>query len=172
MKRKFRVDASKKIKASRLPSSLLSDLDDRFTFDLDDEFEIYLDTTTATINCYVIESEVFGAGAGVRYTVAVAIPDEDAHWQIREDIERNLERYITEQTDGSDYTGWVESNDFKGTVYDIPDEVFDACKIYVYDVVVVAYQNIGPDGEYGIDYGTEDYLDHITKGTPFPRDDE
>ena len=172
MKRKFRVDASKKVEASRLPNSMLPDLDGRFSFDLDDEFNIYLDTTTADINCYVIESEVFGDGAGVRYTVAVAIPQDDAHWQIKEDIERNLDRYIKEQTDGSDYTGWVENNDTIGTVYDIPDDVFDSCKIYVYDICVVPYQNISPWGEYGIDYGTEEYLDHVTKGTKFPPDYE
>ena len=111
---------------------------------------------------------VFGDGAGICYTVAVAVPREDTHWQIREDIERNLEKYIKEQTEGSDYTGWVEDNETTGTIYDIADDVFQNCEIYVYDVCVVPYQNISPYGDYGIDFGTEEYMDHLTKGTPWP----
>ena len=156
MKRKFTVDASKKIDARKSSPALHSafdGLDSRFTFDLDDEFTIYLDTTTAPINCYTIESLVFGDGAGITYTVAVAIPDEDAHWQIKEDIERNLDKYVQEQVDGSDYTGWVEDNETTDTTYDIPDEVFDNCKIYVYDICIVPYQNVSPYGDYGIDAG-------------------
>lgn len=171
MKRHFRVDASKKIKASKSSSSMHSafdGLDGRFSFELDDEFEIGLDTTTSQIRCYTIDSMVFGDGAGVVYTVAVAVPTEAAHWQIREDIERNLERYIKDQTDGTDYTGWVEDNETADATYDIADDVLADCKVYVYDVCVVPYQNISPWGEYGIDFGTEAYLDHVTKGTPFP----
>lgn len=158
------IESTTSVKAS-------AELDERFSFELDPEFEIYLDTLAKPINCYLIESEVFEGGAGMRYTVAVAVPSEDVHWQIKDDIERNLEKYIKEQTDGSDYTGWVETSDFKDTTYDIPDEVFDDCIAYAYDICVVAYQNISPWGEYGIDYGTEDYLDHVTKGTPFPREE-
>ena len=160
MKRKFRVDASKKIKASSL--------DERFSFNLDDEFEIYLDTLAKYVSCFVTESDVFGDGAGVRYTVAVAVPREDAHWQIQDDIERNLDRYIKEQVDGSDYTGWVENADAMTVSYDINDEVFENSEIYVYDICVVPYQNISPWGEYGIDFGTEEYLDSVNNGTPFP----
>lgn len=145
-----------------------SELDDRFSFDLDTEFEIYLDTTTSQIPCYTVDSRVFGDGAGLCYTVVVAVPRDDAHWQIAEDIERNLDRYIKEQTDGSDYTGWVENSDYRNAMYDVPDEVFQNSELYVYDVCVVPYQNISPWGDYGIDYGTEEYLDHVTKGTPFP----
>ena len=156
MKRHFRVDASKKIESKQSSPALhiaFDDLDGRFDFELDDEFEIYLDTLAKSISCYVIESNVFGNGAGVSYTVAVAVPTEDTHWQIQDDIERNLERYIKEQTDGSDYTGWIEDTDFNGTVYDIPDDVFDSCTIYVYDICVAPYQNIDSYGEYGIDAG-------------------
>ncbi|MBO4542767.1 MAG: hypothetical protein J5725_06240 [Bacteroidales bacterium] len=171
MKRKFRVDASKKVEAKKYSPALHSTfdgLDDRFSFDLDEEFEIYLDTLAKPIKCYVFETGVFGGGAGMTYTVAVAVPREDVHWQIKEDIERNLDRHIKEQVDGSDYTGWVEDNEFNGTVYDIADEVFDNCEIYVYDICVVPYQNISPWGEYGIDFGTEEYLDSVNNGTPFP----
>lgn len=156
MKRRFRVDASKKVEAKKQPLGLhvaFDDLDDRFAFELDDEFEIYLDTLAKPISCYVTDSTVFGSGAGVSYSVAVAVPREDVHWQIKADIERNLERYIQEQTEGSDYTGWVEDNETEGTVYDIADGVLENCEVYVYDVCVVPFQNIGPDGSYGIDYG-------------------
>jgi len=162
MARKFRVDASKKIttaKSSPALHSAFDGLDGRFDFDLDDDFEIYLDTLAKSISCYTIDSTVFGNGAGICYSVAVAVPKEDAHWQIRDDIERNLTRYIEDQTKGSDYTGWVEDNESIGTVYDIADDVFENCEIYVYDICVVPYQNISPYGEYGIDYGIADYED-------------
>lgn len=149
-----------------------AELDERYSFDLDPEFEIYLDTLAKPVQCFVVDSEVFGGGAGMRYNIAVAVPSEDAHWQITEDIERNLDKYIQEQTDGSDYTGWLENNELRTSDYYIDDPAVEDCKIYMYDLCVVAYQNISPWGEYGIDYGTEDYLDHVTKGTPFPRDYE
>lgn len=158
MTRKFRVDASKKVEAKKQPLGLhvaFDDLDDRFAFELDDEFEIYLDTLADRVSCYTLDSSVFGDGSGVCYSVAVAVPREKVHWQIQQDIERNLERYIQEQTEGSDYTGWVEDNETVGTTYNIADEVLDNCEVYVYDVCVIPYQNIGPDGSYGIDYGVE-----------------
>lgn len=129
-------------------------LDDRFSFDLDNEFEIYLDTRAKSIPCYVVESEVIGGGAGTRYTVAVAVPREDTHWQITEDIERNLNRYVNEQVDGSDYTGWIEDSDASSNVtYDIADPVLDDSEVYMYDICIAPYQNISPYGELGIDAG-------------------
>jgi hypothetical protein len=53
-------------------------------------------------------------------------------------------------------------------MYDVPDEVSQNSELYVYDVCVVPYQNISGWGDYGIDYGTEEYTDHILKGTPWP----
>ena len=158
MKRRLSVDASKKIQGGKSSPDLhkaFDGLDSRFDFDLDDEFEIYLDTLAKYVSCYVTDSMVFGDGAGIVYTVTVAVPNEDAHWQITDDIERNLDSYIQEQTQGSDYTGWVEGNEVSGTTYDIADEVFENCKIYVYDICVVPYQNVSPYGEYGIDAGVE-----------------
>lgn len=148
------------IKAAKSSPSLHSTfdgLDDRFSFDLDDEFEIYLDTTTAEIKCFTVDSKVFGNGAGLTYDVVVAVPNEDAHWQITQDIERNLDRYIQEQTDGSDYTGWVEEPMWEVDTYSIPDEISDTCRLYTYAICVIPHQNIGPYGEYGIDAGIEDY---------------
>lgn len=171
MKRHFRVDASKKIESKQSSPALHSafdGLDDRFSFELDDEFEIYLDTLAEAVKCYVTDSRVFGDGSGVSYEVAVAVPDGKAHWQIKDDIERNLERYIQEQVDGSDYTGWVEDSETTGTTYDVADDVLENNKIYMFDVCVVPYQNISPWGDYGIDFGTEEYFDHVTKGTPWP----
>lgn len=165
------IKNSENVEAAKSSPSLHSTfdgLDDRFNFDLDDEFQIYLDTTTADVVCYTVDSTVFGDGAGLSYTVVVAVPDEVAHWQIADDIYRNLERYITEETEGSDYTGWVEDAEDTEALYEVPEEVADTCKLYVFEVCVVPYQNIGPNGEYGIDYGTEEYLDHITKDAPWP----
>lgn len=158
----------KSAKSSPSMHSAFDGLDDRFAFELDDEFEIYLDTLAKPVSCYTTDSMVFGDGAGLVYSVAVAVPKEDTHWQIREDIERNLEKYINEETDGSDYTGWVETPDIGGTTYDIADEVLNDCEVYMYDVCVIPYQNISPYGDYGIDFGTEEYMDHLTKGTPWP----
>lgn len=159
----------KSAKSTPALHSAFDGLDGRFSFDLDDEFEIYLDTLAKPIRCYTTDSMVFGDGAGLTYSVAVAVPREDIHWQIQEDIERNLEKYIKEQTAGTDYTGWVEDMELgMPDQSDIADDVFDNCEIYVYDVCVIPYQNISPWGDYGIDYGTEEYLDHVTKGTPWP----
>lgn len=153
-----RINSNTTINASKSSPDLhkaFDGLDGRFDFDLDDEFEIYLDTLATYVNCYVTDSMVFGDGAGIVYTVAVAVPNEDAHWQIQSDIERNLDSYLQEQINGSDYTGWVEDNETSGTIYDIADEVFENCKIYVYDICVVPYQNVSPYGDYGIDAGIE-----------------
>ena len=137
------------------------ELDERFSFDLEPEFEIYLDTSLAKPVCRVEDTEVIGNGAGLMYDVVISIPSEEAHWQIREDIERNLERYIQDEVEGSDYMGSVISIDDDGWGYDND-------RLYRAKVEVVAIQNVSPWGEYGIDYGTEEYLDHITKGTPWP----
>lgn len=155
MARKFRVDASKKITAARL--------DDRFSFDLDDEFEIYLDTSLAKPVCRVDDSEIIGNGAGKMYDIIISLPSDEAHWQIKEDIERNLDRYIQEQVEGSDYMGMVVSVEDDGWDMDYDDN-----RAYLAKVEIVPYQNVSPWGDYGIDYGTEEYLDHVTKGTPFP----
>lgn len=153
------VTASRRIgKKSAVKAS--AELDDRFSFELEPVFEIYLDTSLARPECHVEGSEVIGNGAGLMYDVVISLPAEEAHWQIKEDIERNLERYIQEQVDGSDYMGSVISLDNDGWDGDN--------KVYIAKVEIVAIQNVSPWGEYGIDYGTEEYLDHVTKGTPWP----
>lgn len=126
-----------------------SELDERYSFNLDDEFEIYLDTLAEYVPCYVTESDVLSNGAGVVYNVIVAVPRNQTHWQIADDITRNLKRYINEQTDGSDYTGIVE----EAEAYEIFDPALDSSEIYGYDVTIVPLQNIGPYGDFGIDAG-------------------
>ena len=153
MKRTFRVDASKKVEAAKTPITSFPDLDDRFTFDLDDEFELGLDTARGYMPCYIEESNTIGNGAGVEYTIIVAVPDEEDHWQIAEDIDRNLSRYIEELTDGSDYTGSAEVTDKHTYSYDVPDDVAENSQLYRAKITVVPYQNISPYGEYGIDFG-------------------
>jgi len=127
------------------------DLDDRFSFNLDDEFEIYLGNELTP--CYVVDTYVFGNGAGLSYTIAIPVGDKD-HWQMSEWIERGLNEYFTEQTDGSDYTfginGDIEKNASAVTM--LPASV-DGYNVYLADVEVVPYQNIGPYGDYGIDAG-------------------
>jgi len=174
------VSASKKMPAKkyikngtefnshRLPISMLEGLDDRFDFDLDDVFNFYLDTYAGDAVGYVTDSKVIGDGAGVEYTVVVAIPERANHWQMKDDIERNLERYITEQVDGTDYTGGIISVESGADSYDLPDDVVDNCALFTAEVEIVPYQNISDWGDYGIDFGTEEYTDHITKGTPWP----
>lgn len=171
MKRHFRVDASKKIQSAKSTSGLhqaFDGLDDRFTFDLDDEFEIYVRNDSVT--CYTIDSRVFGDGAGLSYIVAIPIGEKD-FWDIDRFIQKGLEEYLSGELDGSDYTYGVNeiSKDpmFDVDSSDIPANV-DTYNLYFADVEVVPYQNISPWGDYGIDFGTEEYLDHVTKGTPWP----
>ena len=154
MKRKFTVDASKKIEAAKTPISLFPELDERFSFDLDDEFEIYLNTVADPVSCYVVSSDVFGKGAGMTYVVAVAVPLEKTHWQIRDDIERNLGKHMEIEVEGSDYTSIVEETPEDYT-YNLPNNAPNDCEVYFYDVTVVPYQNISPYGEYGIDFGVD-----------------
>ena len=158
MKRKFTVDASKKVKAAKSSPSLhqaFDGLDDRFSFELDDEFEIYVRNDSVT--CYTIDSRVFGDGAGLCYIVAIPIGEGD-FWDITRFIQRGLEEYLNEQLNGSDYTYGVNeiSKDpgFDVDTSDIPANV-DTYNLYFADVEVVPYQNIGPDGEYGIDAGVD-----------------
>lgn len=172
MPKKRYIKNYSKFNSRRMPTTSLPDLDERFSFDIDDEFELGLDTIAEYALCFVTDSKTIGNGAGVEYTVIVAVPSDRNHWQMKEDIERNLDRYIQDITDGSDYTGSVISVESNSYAYDIPDEIFDTCALYEAHVEVVAIQNISPWGDYGIDYGTEDYFDHVTKGTPFPRDYE
>ena len=155
MKRKFTVDASKKVEAAKTPISMFPDLDERFSFDLDDEFELGLDTASGYMPCFVEESKTIGNGAGVEYTIIVAVPYEEDHWQIAEDIDRNLNKYISELTDGSDYTGSAQVTDKHTYSYEVPDEVADNSQLYRAKITVIPYQNIGPDGSYGIDYGVD-----------------
>ena len=75
-------------------------LDDRFDFDLDDEFEIYVGATPTM--CYTTDSIVFGDGEGLSYTVVTPILEGD-HWQMDDWVQRGLDEYFKDQTDGSDY---------------------------------------------------------------------
>lgn len=162
----FRGDNSQSVESTKSVTAS-AELDDRFDFLLDPEFEIYLNTLAKPVPCYVVSSDVFGDGAGMSYVVAVAVPSDKAHWQIRDDIERNLSKHMEIEVDGSDYTASVEETP-DGYTYGLPSSVPEDCEVYFYDVVVVSYQNIDPYGEYGIDFGTKEYTDHLTEGTPWP----
>lgn len=131
-------------------------LDTRFAFELDDVFDIYLDTILGNISCYVEGSEVIGNGAGMEYTVIVAIPAEEDHWQMAEDIERNLDRYIKDETEGSDYWGGVDSVEGHVNSFEVPSDISETCQLYRAKISVVPYQNIGPYGDYGIDFGVSE----------------
>lgn len=155
MKRKFTVDASKKVEAAKTPISMFPDLDERFSFDLDDEFSFWLNTTTEDALGFVEESKTIGNGAGVEYTVIIAVPFDSDHWQMKEDIEKNLNRYIHELVDGTDYTGDAEVTESHTYSYDVPDEISENYQLYRATVTIVPYQNISPYGEYGIDYGVD-----------------
>ena len=123
MKRHFRVDASKKITAT--------ELDDRFAFDLkDEELEFWLKTTTASAKIFIEDEEVIGDGAGILYTVVIAVPQDEDHWQMKDDIAQNLERHINEMVDGTDYCGMTEVTESHVYSYDIPDDIADSCVLY------------------------------------------
>ena len=144
-------------------------LDDRFDFDLnEEELEFWLDTTTEHAQIFIEDEEVVGDGAGIKYTVAIAVPREVDHWQMKEDIARNLERHITDMVDGTDYCGTVDvTESHVYTQYGIPSDIEDNCVFYRATIVIIPYQNISPWGDYGIDYGTEEYFDHVVNDAPW-----
>lgn len=146
-----------------------AELDDRFSFDyeeFDDEFG--LDTTTEYAKMFFENSEVIGNGAGVMYTVVIAVPRDADHWQMKEDIERNLNRIVQDAVDGSDYCGTVDVIESHVFSYDVPDDIDDNCMLYRATIEIIPYQNISPWGDYGIDFGTEEYFDHVVNDAPWP----
>jgi len=145
------INSNTSIRASKSSLDLhkaFDDLDDRFDFDLDDEFEIYVGNER--VPCYVSESLVFGNGSGITYTIVTPISGNN-HWQMDSWIQRGLDEYFREITDGSDYTYGLGATE-EADVYepDVPADYF-----YVTDVDIYPYQNVSPYGEYGIDYGVE-----------------
>lgn len=114
------------------------DLDDRFDFDLEDEFDIYLGADI--VPCYVVDSTVFGNGAGLSYTIAIPVGEKD-HWQMDEWVERGLEEYFADRTDGSDYTFGINAIEKDDYVYGLPNDV-DNYNTYVAEVEVVPFDNI------------------------------
>ena len=146
-----------------------AELDERFSFNLlDEDLEFGLDTTTAHARIFLEEEKVIGDDAGLEYTVVIAIPRDADHWQMKDDIQRNLDRSVQEMVDGTDYCGMTTVTESHVHSYDVPDDVDDECVLYRATIEIVLYQNISPWGDYGIDFGTEEYLDHVTKGTPWP----
>lgn len=145
-----------------------SELDDRFAFSFDEiEPEFWLNTTTEPARIYLDDEQVIGNGAGMQYDVIIAVPRSEDHWQMAEDVQHNLDRAVEEAVDGSDYYAFVSQ--VKSMAYpkyaDIPDDVYDNSVFYSAIIEVVPHDNIGPDGEYGINYGTDPYddIDSSTK---------
>ena len=147
----------------------LTGLDDRYSFDFEELGDsISLNTTASQAEMFLEDSEVMDAGVGMEYTVIIAIPRDADHWQMQNDIQRNLQRHVEEVVEGSDYVGTADVTESHVTSYSVPDDIADNCVLYRAVIDVVPYQNISPWGDMGIDYGTEEYFDHVTKGTPFP----
>ena len=120
------------------------DLDERFAFDLDDEFEIYVGNKL--VPCKVVDSKVFNNGEGLTYTIVTAIDGDDAHWQMDDWVQRGLDEFFREETDGSDYAyGLWETTD---ELYDNGDypENGENTRWYVTDVDV--YPVISDYDEY------------------------
>lgn len=141
------IELSKSVKA-------YTELDERFSFDFDEfDAEFGLDTTTEYAQMFFEDSKIIGDGAGVQYTVVIAVPREVDHWQMKEDIEHNLERMVSETIEGSDYYGSVLVTGEHVSSYDVPDEVDDNCVLYRATIDIVPLQNIGPYGDYSIDAG-------------------
>lgn len=110
-------------------------LDDRFDFDLDDEFEIYVGATPTM--CYATDSAVFGDGEGLSYTVVTPILEGD-HWQMDDWVQRGLDEYFKDQTDGSDYSYGLGATGRKlyaplGTP-DVDAEAYYVTEVEVYPV--------------------------------------
>lgn len=146
-----------------------AELDERFSFNLlDEDLEFGLDTTTAYARIFLEEEKVIGDGAGLEYTVVVAIPHDEDHWQMKDDIQRNLDRSVQEMVDGSDYCGMTQVTESHVYSYAVPDDIEDNCVLYRATIEIVPYQNISPWGDYGIDYGTEEYFDHVVNDAPWP----
>ena len=133
MKRRFTVDASKKIKASIAPykrsiENLISEdnLDERFAYDLPEEFTLNL--LGFEVKAYTVDSEVVllqsfdpwapddnGLGeppTGVKYTVLVPIFESDMDGSTSFDnlmgvVNKDIHRFLEGEIWGSDYGGYV-----------------------------------------------------------------
>lgn len=130
------------------------ELDDRFSFDFSEiGDEIYVDAHYLPI--YLEDEQVIGNGAGMRYDVIVAVPRDVYHWQTGERIFRGLEEAVEDATDGSDYCGSIigmVSPDAYPKYANIPDDIYEDSVFYSATIEIVPYDNIGPDGTYGINY--------------------
>lgn len=136
-----------------------SELDPRFDFSFDDiEPEFWLKTTTEPARIYLEDERVIGNGAGMEYDIVIAIPHSEDNWQMESDIQENLDRHVREIIDGTDYYGntiVTETNAYPDFA-NIPDDVFENSVFYKAIIEIVPYDNIGPYGDYGIDFGVED----------------
>ena len=166
----FYVRSSTDVVSNRnyIRSSEMDDVvfvDDRFSFDFEDiDPIISLNTSLAKAELYLDDEQVIGNGAGMQYDVIIAVPRSEDHWQMAEDIQHNLDRAVEEAVDGSDYCASVSQ--VKSMAYpkyaNIPDDVYEDSVFYSAIIEVVPYDNIGPDGEYGIDFGAEEYVGSST----------
>ena len=140
-----------------------AELDDRFAFSFDDiEPEFWLKTTADNAKMYLVDSEVIGDGAGMRYYVVIAIPRDDNHWQMLDDIEENLDRHIQEVVDGTDYIASVydvESVSYGSDFVSIPDDVAQTSAFYIATIEIVPIENIDAYGNYKIGAWDEDAND-------------
>ncbi len=132
-----------------------TELDDRFAFSFDEiGDEIYIDARVNYAPIYLEDEQVIGNGAGMQYDVIVAIPRDKDHWQMKEKILTSLDEHVQSIVDGTDYYGGVVAVDSHPHSHyaNIPDDVYKDSVLYSATIEVVPYANIGPDGEYGIDY--------------------
>lgn len=139
-------------------------LDDRFAFDLDDEFEIYVGNKL--VPCKVVDSKVFNDGEGLTYTIVTAIDGDDAHWQMDDWVQRGLDEFFREETDGSSYAyGLWETTDELYNNGDYPENG-ENTRWYVTDVDV--YPVISDwDDEYDESYERESKEDRYVIGKDF-----
>ena len=140
------------------------ELDDRFSFDFSDiGTEIYIDTMADYAQIFYEDEKVIGNGAGVQYSIIVAIPDYRNHWQMKFNIRDSFERHLEDVLQGSDYTFSIISvTKCSDWPYGLYDELEPTDHLYRVVIEVVPYNNIGPYGEYGINYGVDDYIDSAT----------
>ena len=137
-----------------------AELDDRFDFDFDEiGNEIYIDARVEYAPIYLEDEQIIGNGAGMQYDIIVAIPRDKDYWQMKEKILRSLDEHVKNVVDGSDYYGCVVTVDSHTHPHyaNIPDDVYDDSVFYSATIEIVPYQNMDAYGEYGVDFGVEDY---------------
>lgn len=128
MKKTFKA-SPKTIKAAVELDDYDFDLDERWNFEFpEEEFELYV--YNDYVKCTLVAAKVVDPDE-IEYTIAIESPE--GFWQYEKWLLGEIEEYMSEWTDGSDYSffAFVE----KGT----PEGFYGAENMYVYTATVNVY---------------------------------